>query len=80
MPWIALPDDTATPELERLTRPYRAEDRSVPGIIGVMKLRPKVLRSVLHMNNSVTFGSSGLGRKHEELLATVVSAFNDCFY
>lgn len=80
MPFIPLPDDDATPELVRVTAPYRKAGRDVPSVIAVMKPHPRALRAVLQMNNAVTFGGSSLGRRREELVATVVSAYNDCFY
>ncbi len=80
MAWIELPDDDATPELSRLTKRYRAEGRPVPRVVAVMKPSPKALRAVLQMNAAVTFGGSSLGRRREELVATAVSALNDCFY
>lgn len=80
MAWIHLPGDKDTPELARVTRPYRASGRPVPAVVGVMKPSPKTLRSVLQMNFSVTFGGSSLGRFREETIATAVSAWNDCFY
>jgi len=80
MPWIHLPADDATPDLERTTRRYGAAGRPVPGIVAVMKPAPKTLRAVLRMNEAVTFGGSRLGRRREELIATAVSCINDCFY
>ncbi len=80
MAWIELPDDEATSELARLTKRYRAEGRPVPRVVGVMKPAPKTLRAVLQLNAAVTFGGSSLGRRREELIATTVSALNDCFY
>jgi hypothetical protein len=80
MSWFDLPDDTATPELERLTRRYRNEQRPTPSVIAAMKPAPRTLRAVIQMNNAVTFGGSSLGPRREELLSTAVSALNDCFY
>lgn len=79
-PWIDLPADEATPELERLTRPYRRAGQPVPGIIAVMKPSPNTLKSVMRLNDAVTFGGSVLGRVREELVAASTSALNDCFY
>ncbi|MEO0601627.1 MAG: hypothetical protein AAF211_09330 [Myxococcota bacterium] len=78
--WIDLPADDATPELERLTRGYRNRGRAVPGIIAAMKPSPDTLKTVLRMNEAVTFGGSVLGRAREELVAASTSALNDCFY
>ena len=81
MTWIDLPADDATPELERLTRRFREEEkRPVPPVIAAMKPNPKAFRGVLQMCYAVTFGGSVLGRRREELIATTVSALNDCFY
>ncbi len=80
MAWIELPDDEQTKELSRLTQRYRDEQRPLPGIIAVMKATPKTMRVVLQMNYAVTFGGSSLGRRREELIATSVSALNQCFY
>ena len=80
MPWIDLPDDEASPELSRLTKPYRDEGRPTPGIAAILKPSPKALRAVMQMNRAVTFGGSSLGRHREELVATATSAWNDCFY
>jgi hypothetical protein len=78
MAWIELPEDDVTPELVRTLKPYSG--RRVPSVIAVMKPAPKTLRAVLQMNQAVTFGGSSLGRRREELIATTVSALNDCFY
>jgi hypothetical protein len=80
MAWIPLPDDEATPQLSRLTAVYRQEGRPTPSVIAVMKPSPRAMRAVLAMNSAVTFGGSRLGRATEELIATAVSALNECFY
>ena len=80
MSWINLPDDDATPELERLTKPYRNEGRPVPSVVAAMKPNPRAMRAILQMNGAVTFGGSTLGRYREEFIATAVSALNECFY
>jgi alkylhydroperoxidase family enzyme len=79
MAWIDLPGDEDTRELERVTRKWR-QQRGVPHVVGVMKPSVPALRGVMAMNNAVTFGGSTLGRRREELIATTVSALNDCFY
>jgi alkylhydroperoxidase family enzyme len=78
MAWIELPGDDATPELTRTLRQFGG--RRVPSIVAIMKPAPQTLRAVLKMNQAVTFGGSSLGRRREELIATAVSALNDCFY
>ena len=80
MPWICIPDDDADPAVARAIQPWRAQGRPVPGVIAPMKHAPRTLRGVMAMNNAVTFGGSSLGRRTEELVATTVSAVNECFY
>lgn len=78
--WITEPGDEDTPELTRVTKTWRNEGRSVPGIMAVMKQAPTTLANVMRMNTAVTFGGSTLGRAREELIAATTSALNDCFY
>ena len=80
MGWLDLPDPDATPELERTTRPWTRKGVPVPSVIAPMMFRPRALRAVMQMNEAVTFGGSGLGRRAEELIATSVSAWNGCYY
>jgi len=80
MSWIKLPADDGTRELEKLTRHWRKSGGLVPHIVAVMKLRPKALRAVMRLNDAVAFGGSRLGRFREELIATLVSAVDECFY
>jgi alkylhydroperoxidase family enzyme len=80
MAWIHLPRDKETPELTRVTQPYRTSGRPVPAVVAVMKPSPKTLLSVLQMNFAVTFGGSSLGRLRKETITTAVIAWNDCFY
>jgi len=80
MSWLTLPDDTATAELERLTEPWRSRGEKVPPVVGVLKRNPRAFEAVLGLNYAVAFGASSLGRRREELIATWVSALNDCFF
>jgi hypothetical protein len=78
--WIDLPGDEETPELARLTKPYKAKGRAVPSVVAVMKPSPNTLKTVLRMNYAVSFGGSSLGHRREELTSVAVSAISDCFY
>jgi len=78
--WIELPGDEDTPALARLTKRYRDQGRPVPAVVAALKPNPANLRAVVQMNMAVSFGGSTLGRRREELIATAVSALNDCFY
>ena len=80
MSWLQLPEDDASPEVARVTRQWHKQGRPVPAVIAPMKFNPRALRGVMQMNMAVTFGGSVLGQRTEELIATAVSAWNDCFY
>jgi alkylhydroperoxidase family enzyme len=52
----------------------------VYNIVKSMSLRPEVLRRSMEMFRAIMFGPSALTRQERELLATVVSAANECYY
>ena len=80
MVWIDLPAIEDGSPLSKATQVYRTQGREVPGVIASMSHSPDALRRVLQMNSAVTFGGSSLGRYREELIATTVSALNQCYY
>ena len=49
-------------------------------IVQSMSLRPGVLRRSIELYRTIMFEPSGLSRQERELLATVVSRTNGCFY
>ena len=49
-------------------------------ILRAMSLNPSVLRASMELYKAIMFGESGLSRRERELLATVTSAQQDCFY
>jgi len=49
-------------------------------IVKAMSLRPRVLRASIELYQEIMFGESGLSRQERELLATVASAEQDCYY
>jgi len=52
----------------------------VYNIVRSMSLNPAVLRQSMELYKAIMFGPSGLTRQERELLATVVSAANECYY
>jgi len=52
----------------------------VYNIVRSMSLSPEALRSSMGLYRSIMFGPSGLTRQERELLATVVSSVNECYY
>ena len=49
-------------------------------ILKVMSRSPQALQASMRMYIAVMFGESDLSRAQREMLATVVSWTNDCFY
>ena len=49
-------------------------------IVRSMSLSPESLRASMALYKAIMFGPSGLTRQERELLATVVSATNECYY
>jgi uncharacterized peroxidase-related enzyme len=52
----------------------------VYNIVRSMSLAPEVLRRSMELYREIMFGASRLSRQERELLATVVSAANECYY
>jgi uncharacterized peroxidase-related enzyme len=49
-------------------------------ILKVQSLNPHTLKASMQMYGATMFGPSGLSRAEREMLATVVSWANHCFY
>jgi alkylhydroperoxidase family enzyme len=49
-------------------------------ILKVQSLNPHALKASMQMYRATMFGPSGLSRTEREMLATVVSWANHCFY
>jgi alkylhydroperoxidase family enzyme len=54
--------------------------QSVPGILQCFSLRPDFLRQVIEFSDTVHFSEGHLSRRHKEMIATYVSALNQCDY
>jgi len=80
-PYIRLVDESEADGL--LAEEYEAAvERAgkVFNILKAMSLRPRVLRASIELYREIMFGESGLSRRERELLATVASAEQDCYY
>jgi uncharacterized peroxidase-related enzyme len=49
-------------------------------ILKAMSLRPGVMQASIALYREIMFGESGLSRQERELLATVTSSAQDCYY
>ena len=50
------------------------------GIVRLMSLNPPVMDTSMSLYKAAMFGPSPLSRRQREMMATVVSRANDCFY
>lgn len=73
------PDDATGPLAAEYDAAVARAGR-VYNIVRSMSLRPGVLKRSMEMYKAIMFGPSSLARAERELLATVVSATNDCYY
>ena len=81
MPWIKViePAD-ATGELKEEYDAAVERAGKVFNIVKGQSLNPAALRASMHMYRATMFGPSDLSRADREMLATVVSWANHCFY
>jgi len=81
MAWIKViePED-ATGDLQREYHKAVARAGKVFNILKVQSLNPTALAASMQLYLTTMHGPSGLSRGERELLATVVSWANHCFY
>ncbi|MCA0988620.1 peroxidase [Guptibacillus algicola] len=72
-----VPYDEAEGKLKEL---YDAFNNKMANILRVHSLNPRSLETHLNYYKVIMFSSSPLSRKVREMIATVVSVENECFY
>lgn len=60
--------------------PYIQLPEGIPGILGPMAFRPETARPLNELAEVLLRGPNSLSRAERELIATSVSARNDCFF
>lgn len=81
MAWIkVIQPEEATGELREEYEEAMRRAGYIANILRVQSLNPKTLHHMVQVYKSTMFGSSGLSRVEREMLATVVSQINRCFY
>lgn len=81
MAWIEqVSEDAASGRLAEIYAAARQRAGGVANIIRVLSLRPTLLDSFLQFYLDLMQGPSTLSRTERELLATVTSQANQCFY
>lgn len=81
MAWIKVVEPPeATGELKQEYDAAEERAGKVFNILKVQSLNPAALTASMQMYRTTMFGPSGLSRAEREMLATVVSWANRCFY
>ena len=84
MPFINwIEDEDADGELADIYRQYKEANphkERMPGILKCFSQRPDFLRRVMQFSNEVHFSDGHLTRRTKEMIATLVSALNQCPY
>ncbi len=81
MAWIkVVQPEEATGDLKREYDDAAKRAGKVFNILKVQSLSPGALRASMQMYRATMFGPSGLSRAEREMLATVTSWANHCFY
>ena len=81
MSWIkTIPPADATGDLKIEYGKAIERAGKVFNILKVQSLNPESLRASMHLYLATMYGCSGLSRAEREMLATVVSWANQCFY
>jgi len=81
MAWIKMVEpDAAAGELKQEYDAASQRAGKVFNILKVQSLNPAALHASMEMYKVTMFGPSGLSRAEREMLATVVSWANHCFY
>ena len=81
MPWIRqIPPEEATGFLKKLFDAAVERAGRVWNIVRIQSLNPRALDASIKLYGATMFGPSPLSRRQREMLATVVSKEQDCFY
>ena len=81
MAWIKVVEpEEATGALKQEYDAALARAGKVFNILKVQSLNPQTLKASMQMYGATMYGTSGLSRAEREMLATVVSWANHCFY
>lgn len=80
MTWIrTIPPKEAGGALRRIYEASQHDFGFIPNIRRALSLNPEALRAYTQLSGAV-YGSGPLSERERELIATVVSALNDCHY
>ena len=73
-------EEKATGKLKEVYESIAGRGRKMAHILKVQSLNPEAMKAHYQFYRSIIFGKSDLTRAQREMIATVVSAENGCFY
>src|SRR5580658_6210061 len=75
-------ESSATCEVAALYAHFRTHfgRPDVPGILKCFATNPPLLRHMMDLSEHLIFSDGSLGRRHKEMIATLVSTQNECPY
>jgi len=78
---LPMPDDSELdPDLQKYFAVCQEKLGMVPNVLRSYSVNPERLRAFMAMYNELMLGESGLSKLEREMIATVVSSENKCFY
>ncbi|MCK5051075.1 MAG: carboxymuconolactone decarboxylase family protein [Candidatus Cloacimonetes bacterium] len=73
-------EEKATGKLKEVYESIAGRGRKMAHILKVQSLNPEAMKAHYQFYRSIIFGKSDLTRTQREMIATVVSVENGCFY
>ena len=81
MAWIEqVSEEDAKGGLEKVYQAARGRAGGIANIIRIMSLRPRPLATFMNLYMQLMISDTSMSRADKELLATVTSKSNGCFY
>jgi uncharacterized peroxidase-related enzyme len=79
---VLIEESTASEEVAALYTHFRDHfgRPDIPGILKCFATHPPLLRHMMDLSEQLIFSDGSLGRRHKEMIATVVSTQNECPY
>lgn len=74
------PEEDAKGEVKKIYDFWRQRQGIVPNILKALSLRPDLLVANDEFRHAVIWGASSLGRRREEMIATLISHLVGCTY
>ena len=74
------PEANASGDVKRVYDFWRQRQGIVPNVVKALSLRPALLVANDDFRHAIIWGASSLGRRREEIIATLISNLVGCTY